>query len=90
MRTDHAGAFYLLHSRAWELLLGALLAIGLRRDTAWHTTATFSLLAAVLVPACALVLPHLLPAGLAQRLAFALWFAWAIDAGALANRRGQP
>ena len=28
VRTDHAGAFYLLHSRAWELLLGALLAIG--------------------------------------------------------------
>jgi peptidoglycan/LPS O-acetylase OafA/YrhL len=28
VRTDQAGAFYLLHSRAWELLLGALLAIG--------------------------------------------------------------
>ncbi len=28
VRTDQAGAFYLLHSRAWELLLGALLALG--------------------------------------------------------------
>ncbi|HEU4679784.1 MAG TPA: acyltransferase family protein, partial [Terrimicrobiaceae bacterium] len=28
VRNDRAGAFYLLHARAWELLLGALLAIG--------------------------------------------------------------
>ena len=28
VRTDQAGAFYLLQSRAWELLLGALLALG--------------------------------------------------------------
>ena len=28
VRTDQAGAFYLLHSRAWELLLGGLLALG--------------------------------------------------------------
>jgi peptidoglycan/LPS O-acetylase OafA/YrhL len=28
VRTDKAGAFYLLHSRAWELLLGGLLALG--------------------------------------------------------------
>ena len=28
VRTDQPGAFYLLHSRAWELLLGALLALG--------------------------------------------------------------
>jgi peptidoglycan/LPS O-acetylase OafA/YrhL len=28
VRSDQAGAFYLLHSRAWELLLGSLLALG--------------------------------------------------------------
>jgi peptidoglycan/LPS O-acetylase OafA/YrhL len=28
VETDKAGAFYLLHSRAWELLLGGLLALG--------------------------------------------------------------
>jgi peptidoglycan/LPS O-acetylase OafA/YrhL len=28
VRSDQAGAFYLLHSRAWELLLGGLLALG--------------------------------------------------------------
>ncbi len=28
VRTDKAAAFYLLHSRAWELLLGGLLALG--------------------------------------------------------------
>ncbi|NJM92574.1 MAG: acyltransferase, partial [Rhodospirillaceae bacterium] len=28
VRADQAGAFYLLHSRAWELLLGGLLALG--------------------------------------------------------------
>ena len=69
---------------------GGLLATGLRGHRAWRATAKFSLLAAVLVPLCALVLPHLLPAGLAQRLAFAVWFAWAIDAGALLNRSAQP
>lgn len=64
----------------------ALLAIGLRGVRAGRRLAATSALAAVLVPACALALPQLLPAGLAQRLAFAVWFAWAIHAGAAAHR----
>lgn len=64
----------------------ALLAMGLRGIPAWRRVAATSALAAVLVPACALALPQLLPAGLAQRLAFAVWFAWAIHAGAAAHR----
>jgi len=36
------------------------------------------------------VLPNLLPAGIAQRLAFALWFAWAIHAGLAVSRAPQP
>jgi hypothetical membrane protein len=68
----------------------ALLAIGLRGTSQWRATVALSLLAAVLVPTCALVLPHLVAAGLAQRLAFALWFAWAVHADGAANRAGPP
>lgn len=64
----------------------ALLAIGLRGTSQWRATAALSLLAAVLVPTCALALPQLVPAGLAQRLAFVLWFAWAVHADVAANR----
>ncbi|MFC5578654.1 DUF998 domain-containing protein [Lysobacter niabensis] len=94
--TDLDGARSGRHAAAWMAWWIAFatgcgaLAIGLRSDRRWHTTAALSSLAAVLVPACALVLPHLLPAGLAQRLAFALWFAWAIHSGETANRRAQP
>lgn len=93
--TDLDGARSGRHAAAWTawwiaFATGcAALATGLRGDRAWHATAALSSLAAVLVPVCALVLPHLLPAGLAQRLAFALWLAWAIHAGTMANRRGQ-
>jgi hypothetical protein len=94
--TDLDGGRSGRHAAAWMAWWiafatgGGLLAIGLRGNQTWRPVATFSLLAAVLVPICALVLPQLLPAGLAQRLAFVLWFAWAIHAGATVNRRGQP
>jgi hypothetical membrane protein len=80
------------HAAAWMVWWiaftsgAALLAIGLRAAGQWRATAAFSLLTAVLVPACALVLPQLLPAGLAQRLAFVLWFAWAVHADGAVNR----
>jgi hypothetical protein len=94
--TDLDGARSGRHAAAWmawwiAFATGSgLLALGLRGDRAWRATAALSSLAALLVPVCVLALPQLLPAGLAQRLAFALWFAWAIHAGGMANRRGQP
>jgi hypothetical protein len=39
-----------------------------------------SLVAALLVPAFALLAPALLPAAIAQRIAFVLWFGWWIVA----------
>lgn len=80
------------HAAVWMLwwiastLAAALLAIGLRRSTAWAPLAKSAALAAFALPLLALVLPQLLPAGLAQRLAFAAWFAWAIHAGRVAER----
>jgi hypothetical membrane protein len=84
------------HAAAWMVWWiafaagGLLLARGLRGADGWQAIASTSLLAAVLVPLCALVLPQLVPAGIAQRLAFALWFAWAIHAGLAVSRAPQP
>ena len=69
---------------------GALLAAGLRGAERWRFLASASLFAAAMLPVLALALPKLVPAGLAQRLAFALWFLWALQAGAAVNRAGQP
>lgn len=68
-----------------------LLAYGLRESAAhWRGVATSSLLAAFLLPLLALLLPMLVPAGIAQRLAFALWFLWALHAARIANLARQP
>lgn len=69
---------------------GALLAVGVRDTKDWRTLAATSLFAAMLLPVAALVLPQLIPAGLAQRLAFALWFAWAIHCGHVVRRQAVP
>ena len=68
-----------LHALAWMLwwiafVPGAvLLAFGARRGTAFGL---LSLAAAVLVPIIAVLAPIGLWVGVAQRLAFALWFGW--------------
>lgn len=68
-----------LHALAWMLwwiafVPGAvLLAFGARRGTAFGLV---SLAAAVLVPVIAVFAPIGLWVGVAQRLAFALWFVW--------------
>ncbi|QNP40221.1 DUF998 domain-containing protein [Lysobacter solisilvae (ex Woo and Kim 2020)] len=76
------------HAAAWMVWLigfvagGVLLGIGLRGAAQWQGLAMVSLAAAVLLPVVALLLPGWVPAGYAQRLAFGLWFAWAIAAEA--------
>jgi hypothetical protein len=84
---DLEGAVSSRHAAAWMLWWiafgagGALLALGLRRQPPWTSFAATTLLAAAMAPMFALFVSQLLPAGLAQRIAFAIWFAWAIGAG---------
>jgi hypothetical protein len=95
--TDLEGVRSARHAAVWMVWWiafaagGLLLAIGLRGGVGpWRGIATSSLLAAFLLPVLALLLPMLLPAGSAQRLAFALWFLWALQAARVANRALQP
>ena len=70
---------------------GLLLALGLRGSAlAWRGIAASSLLSALLLPVLVLLLPMLVPAGSAQRLAFALWFLWALPTARVVNRALQP
>lgn len=85
------------HAAAWMVWWiafaagGVLLAHGLRGPVApWRGLAASSLLAAFLLPVLALALPMLVPAGGAQRLAFALWFLWAWQTARIVNRVLQP
>jgi len=77
-----------LHALAWMLwwiafVPGALLlAIGARRGAGFAIACVF---AAVLVPLLAVFAPIGLWVGIAQRLAFGLWFAWWLLAGRLAR-----
>lgn len=86
---DLEGPQSALHQTAWMLWWIAfaagvvLLGLGLNGRDAFKR---FTLLAGTLLPAFVLFLPALLPAGIAQRVAFALWLAWAIGAGAWVNR----
>ena len=78
-----------LHSLAWMLwwiafVPGAiLLAFGARRGTAFGLV---SLAAALLVPVIAVLAPLGLWVGIAQRLAFAVWFGWWIFVAGRASR----
>jgi hypothetical protein len=80
------------HAAAWMVWWiafvagGVLWAIGARASAQARQLATVSLWVALSLPLLALVLPRLLLPGIAQRLAFGLWFGWAIYAGHLVNR----
>lgn len=84
------------HGTAWMLwcmsfISGALLlGTGLLRLRGWTLFGRLTLVAMVGVFAAAFLLTGFLPAGIGQRLAFALWFAWLILAGSGygANGRG--
>lgn len=84
------------HAAAWMVWWiafaagGVLLGAGLRAAKGWRAFAAGSVCAAVLLPLLALALPALIPAGIAQRLAFALWFAWAICCGRVVGAQAQP
>jgi hypothetical membrane protein len=70
------------HATAWMLWWvafvpgAALLAMGLRGRPAWLPVLRISAIAALLLLALVLFAVDWLPAGTAQRLAFALWWAW--------------
>ncbi|HEY5970567.1 MAG TPA: DUF998 domain-containing protein [Pseudoxanthomonas sp.] len=84
---DLEGGISRLHGTAWMLwclafVVGAaLLWFGLRRKHEWSWFARISLAAAAGVPLAAFVLGEAMPAGIAQRIAFGLWFLWLILAG---------
>lgn len=84
------------HATVWMLWWlayvtgGGLLALGLHRWPAWQFFAAATMLAAAMVPMFVLFVSQLLPPGLAQRIAFAIWFAWAIAADHVVRRKAQP
>ena len=93
---DLDGVLSRRHAAAWMVWWiafaagGVLLGAGLRVAAGWRAFAAGSVFAAVLLPLLALALPALIPVGIAQRLAFALWFAWAICCGHAVGARAQP
>jgi hypothetical membrane protein len=70
------------HATAWMLWWvafvsgAALLATGLRGQAIWRTVMRVSVVAALLLLALVLFAVDWLPAGTAQRVAFAVWWAW--------------
>lgn len=80
------------HAAAWMVWWiafvagGCAWALGARADASARRLAAASFAAALVLPLLALVLPRWLAPGIAQRLAFALWFAWWIYAGIMLNR----
>lgn len=85
-----------LHATAWMLwwiafVPGAvLIAVGLGREAKWRQLRWVAAAAAVLLPLFALVAPSMMPIGIAQRLALAVWFASLIVAGLAVQRSRQP
>ena len=81
-----------LHGTAWMLWAvafvpgAALLASGLWRDRQWSRFARLSLASALGVLIAAFVQTDAIPAGVAQRIAFGIWFAWLMYAGASRGR----
>lgn len=83
---DPDGPAASLHATAWiawwlAFCTGALgLALGLWREPTHRRLAAISASAAVALPLIVFVAPLWLPIAMAQRVAFALWFVWAIAA----------
>jgi len=81
-----------LHGTAWMLWTvafvpgAALLASELWRDRQWSRFARLSLAAALGLLIAAFVQTDAIPAGVAQRIAFGIWFAWLMYAGASRRR----
>lgn len=81
-----------LHGVAWMLWWlafapGALaLAIGLRSRQEWRALAAVSAIAGLAVPVLAMAPTAWMPAAIAHRIAFLLWFAWVAWAGYAQSR----
>lgn len=80
------------HAAAWLLWWlafasgGGLLALAMHRVQSWQMFAAGSMLAAAMVPMFALFVSQVLMPGLAQRIAVAIWFVWAIAADRRTDR----
>jgi len=81
-----------LHGTAWMLwnvafIPGAvLLGASLRSRRPWSRFARICLAAAVGLMLASFMMAEFMPAGIAQRIAFAVWFAWFAHAGIPRNR----
>lgn len=85
-----------LHGVAWMLWWlafapgAALLTLGLRSNSEWRALAIVSAVAAIAVPVFAMASSAWVPAAVAHRIAFGLWFAWLAWASyASAREKGQ-
>ena len=80
------------HGTAWMLWSvafipgAALLASGLWSDRHWSRFARLSLAAALGLLVAAFVLTDAIPAGIAQRIAFGIWFVWLAYVGTVRGR----
>lgn len=85
-----------LHAAAWTVWWiafvpgAALLGAGLGRDARWRVVRRVAAIAALLLPLFALFAPLGMPAGVAQRLALAVWFASLLAAGFAVRPARQP
>ena len=89
---DLEGGMSRFHGTAWMLwcvafVAGAvLLGLGLWRKREWSWFAWISLMAAIGMTLAAFLLGDVIPAGIAQRIGFGLWFLWLALAGLRFNR----
>lgn len=80
------------HAAAWLMwcltfsIGGGLLAAGLYDRLRWRHFAAGTLLVAIALPVCTLLLPRVMEPGMAQRLGLVLWFAWALGCDRAVNR----
>lgn len=85
-----------LHAAAWTVWWiafvpgGALLGAGLAREARWRVLRRVAAVSAVLLPLFALFVPLGVPAGVAQRVALAVWFASLLAAGFAVRPARQP
>ncbi len=81
-----------LHGTAWMLWNvafipgAALLGASLRSRRGWSRFAKICLVAAASLALASFVLAEFMPAGVAQRIALSVWFAWFAYAGVARNR----
>jgi hypothetical protein len=90
--TDMENAASARHAAAWMIwwltfaVGGLALAAGMRDRLGWRRFSRLTFVVAILLPACAVLLPQVMPAGTAQRIGLVLWFGWGLVCGRVLSR----